>query len=196
MATAATLDSPAVIAAREQLDAHVREIVRWHFSPETGCSFWLEWAKKAGWNPAHEIKTFADLGRFPHFQDEWLRDLQPEVWVPQAYRGRPFNIFETGGTTGMPKQRIGWDDYKTDYSEFSEKLSDEHFPRNHYWLMMGPTGPRRLRLAIEHLANIRGSSCYFIDLDPRWVKKVIVDKQFDQARAYMAHVVDQAVTIL
>jgi hypothetical protein len=28
--------------------------------------------------------------------------------------------------------------------------------------MMGPTGPRRLRLAIEHLANVRGSSCYFM----------------------------------
>ena len=116
--------------------------------------------------------------------------------MPAKYKGRPFNIFETGGTTGMPKQRIGWDDYKIDYSEFSEKICDEHFPRNHYWLMMGPTGPRRLRLAIEHLANVRGSSCYFIDLDPRWVKKVIANKQFDQARAYMEHVVDQAATIL
>jgi hypothetical protein len=61
---------------------------------------------------------------------------------------------------------------------------------------VGPTGPRRLRLAIEHLANFRGSSCYFIDLDPRWVKKVIADKKADVARAYMDHVVDQAVTIL
>ena len=61
---------------------------------------------------------------------------------------------------------------------------------------MGPTGPRRLRLAIEHLANVRGSACYFIDLDPRWVKKLITNKQFDQAKAYMDHVVDQAATIL
>ena len=52
------------------------------------------------------------------------------------------------------------------------KISDAHFPRGGAWLMAGPTGPRRLRLAIEHLANFRGSSCYFIDLDPRWVKKV------------------------
>src|SRR5271165_6228391 len=183
-------------AAREQLDAHVREIVRWHFSPETGCSFWLDWSKRAGWNPATEVKCFDDLLRFPHFQDEWLRDLPNEVWVPKKYQGRPFNIFETGGTTGMPKQRIGWDDYKVDYTEFSEKLPEAHFPRNHYWLMVGPTGPRRLRLAVEHLANVRGSSCYFVDLDPRWVKKVIANKQFDQARAYMDHVVDQAVTIL
>ena len=189
-------DSAPIKAAQDKLDAHVREIVQWHFSPETGTPFWIDWAKKAGWNPATEVKCFADLLRFPHFQDEWLRDLPNEVWVPRKYQGRPFNIFETGGTTGMPKQRIGWDDYKVDYSEFSEKLRDEHFPRNHYWLMVGPTGPRRLRLAVEHLANVRGSSCYFVDLDPRWVKKVISNKQFDQARAYMDHVVAQAVTIL
>ena len=191
-----TVDAAAIQAAQEKLDAHVREIVQWHFSADTGCPFWLDWARTAGWNPATEVKRFADLARFPHFQDEWLRDLQPEVWVPKKFKGRPFSIFETGGTTGMPKQRIGWEDYKVDYSEFSEKISDTHFPRNHFWLMMGPTGPRRLRLAIEHLANVRGSACYFIDLDPRWVKKVIGNKQFEQARAYMEHVVDQAVTIL
>ena len=32
----------------------------------------------------------------------------------------------------------------------------------------------------------------FIDLDPRWVKKVISNKHFDQAKAYMDHVIDQA----
>lgn len=189
-------DSNSIKAASDALDAQVKEIVQWHFSPDTGTPFWLDWAKKAGWNPAMEVKCFTDLMRFPHFQDEWLRDLPNEVWVPKKYQGRPFNIFETGGTTGMPKQRIGWDDYKVDYSEFSAKLSDEHFPRGGHWLMVGPTGPRRLRLAVEHLANLRGSSCYFVDLDPRWVKKVISNKQFDQARAYMDHVVDQAVTIL
>ena len=114
---------------------------------ESGCPFWLDWAKKEGWDPAKEIKTFDDLiTRFPHFQDEWLRDLQPEVWVPKAYEGKPYNIFETGGTTGMPKQRIGWNDYKVDYEEFSDKISDEHFPKGGAWIMVGPTGPRRLRL--------------------------------------------------
>jgi len=190
------MDKSLILDAQNKLDAHVQEIVKWHFSPETGSPFWLDWAAKAGWNPATEVKGFADLMRFPHFQDEWLRDLPNEVWMPKAFQGRPFNVFETGGTTGMPKQRIGWDDYKVDYSEFSEKLSDEHFPRGQHWLMVGPTGPRRLRLAVEHLANVRGSSCYFVDLDPRWVKKVISAKHYDQARAYMDHVVDQALTIL
>ena len=189
------VDPQAVAAAQQQLESHLREIIAWHFSPETGSPFWLEWASK-NWDPRQEIRSFADLLKFPHFQDEWLRDLQPEVWVPAAFQGKPFNIFETGGTTGMPKQRIGWNDFRVDYEEFSGKINDAHFPRGQAWLMVGPTGPRRLRLAIEHLANFRGSSCYFIDLDPRWVKKVIAAKQFDQARAYMDHVVDQGVTLL
>ena len=183
--------------AAEELDAHVVEIIKWHFSPETGSPFWLDWASKQDWSPLEEVRNFKDIcNKFPHFQDEWLRDLPNEVWVPQAYKGRPFNIFETGGTTGMPKQRIGWDDFRIDYTEFSKTLKDEHFPRDHYWMMVGPTGPRRLRLAIEHLANERGCSCYFVDLDPRWVKRLIASKQFDQARAYMDHAIDQALTIL
>ncbi len=106
--------------AQAQLDAHLREIIEWHFNPATGCPFWLDWAKK-NFDPRQEIKAMADVRKFPHFPDESLRDLQPEVWVPAQFKGKPFNIFETGGTTGMPKQRIGWNDYKVDYSEFSEK---------------------------------------------------------------------------
>jgi phenylacetate-coenzyme A ligase PaaK-like adenylate-forming protein len=179
-----------------ELDKHFCEIVRWHFSEETGTPFWRDWQKTAGWNPAEDVTSFADLVRFPHFDGELLRSEPHDRWVPRAYSGRPYTIFETGGTTGMPKQRIGWDDYKTDYEQFSASLNEVAFPRGGHWLMVGPTGPRRLRLAIEHLANFRGSSCYFVDLDPRWVKKLIKSKQFNQAKAYMAHVVDQAVAIL
>lgn len=187
---------PSSAAAAEALDQHVREIIRWHFSPETGCPYWLNWARDCGWNPLDDVRGYADLMRFPHFHDDVLRDMPPEAWVPASYRGRPYNVFETGGTTGMPKQRIGWDDYKTDYEEFSARYGDDVFPRNAHWLMVGPTGPRRLRLAIEHLANVRGGSCFFVDLDPRFVKRVLANQQFDVARQYMDHVVDQAVTLL
>ncbi|MCB1097306.1 MAG: hypothetical protein KDN22_17160 [Verrucomicrobiae bacterium] len=182
--------------ANDQLDAHLREMVAWHFSPETGCPFWLDWAAKQDWDPRDKIQTFADINLFPHFQDEWLRDEKNERFVPKGFGNRPFNIFETGGTTGLPKQRIGWDDYKTDYEMFSDQLEDEFFPRGANWMMVGPTGPRRLRLAIEHLANHRGGSCYFVDMDPRWVKKLIARKQIDEVERYAKHVVDQAVEIL
>ena len=185
-------------AARATLDAHARDIVKAHFSPETGTPYWLDFAKTCGWNPLDSIHTFDDIiERFDTFDgDRLLRELPLEQWIPRAYQGRPFTVFETGGTTGMPKQRIGWDDFRIDYEHFSNTLSDDSFPRGEYWLMMGPTGPRRLRLAIEHLANHRGCSTFFVDLDPRWVKKLISSGQGEQARAYMDHVVEQAVTIL
>jgi phenylacetate-coenzyme A ligase PaaK-like adenylate-forming protein len=187
----------AVSAARAALDAHVREIVRWHFSPETGTPVWLDFARSAGFDPLRDVGGIDDLvARFPNFDGERLRTDPHEQWIPRALRGRPFTIFETGGTTGMPKQRIGWDDYKRDYERFSDTLPDESFPRGAYWLMVGPTGPRRLRLSIEHLANHRGSSCYFVDLDPRWVKKLIAGGDAAGARAYMEHVVEQALVLL
>jgi phenylacetate-coenzyme A ligase PaaK-like adenylate-forming protein len=192
----AAVDPKAAQDAAERLDAHVREIVAWHFSPDTGCPFWLDWAKRAGWDPVAEVRSFNDLRRFPHFQDEWLRDEPNERWIPKAYAGRPFYVFETGGTTGMPKQRIGWEDHLRDYEEFSEALDDTAFPRGANWLMLGPTGPRRLRLAIEHLAHVRGGSCYHVDLDPRWVKRLIAEKDFETAKRYKKHVVEQGATIL
>ena len=145
------------------LDAHFREILRWHFSPETGCPFWLNWAASRHWNPAEEITSFSQIDRFPNFEDAWLRDEPNESWISRAFTGRPYKVFETGGTTGLPKQRLSWEDHLIDYEEFSEHLDEEAFPRGANWLMLGPTGPRRLRISIEHLANSRGGSCYFVD---------------------------------
>src|SRR5437899_6978990 len=86
------INAAEIETARAKLDTQVREMIQWHFSPETGCPFWLEWASKAGWDPRQEVKTFDHVvSRFPHFQDEWLRDLQPEVWVPARFKGRPYN---------------------------------------------------------------------------------------------------------
>jgi len=189
-------DAKAVESAAEALEAHLREMVRWHFSPETGCPYWLERARLLGIDPVEEVQSFAGLRKFGRFDDEVLRKEDPARFIPEAFAGRPYNVFETGGTTGMPKQRIGWEDYKTDYSEFSDHYGPDFFPMGANWLMVGPTGPRRLRLSIEHLANVRGGACYFIDLDPRWVKRLIARGELQMARLYQEHVVDQAVTII
>jgi phenylacetate-coenzyme A ligase PaaK-like adenylate-forming protein len=182
--------------AKQRLDRHVREIVQWHFHPETGAPFWLEYAKKLDFDPRKDVETFEDLRRFPLFQDEWLRGGPVRRWVPKAYSDRPIFVFETGGTTGTPKTRISIDDFRTDYELFSETLPDAYFPKSGNWLMLGPSGPRRLRLAVEHLAQHRGGICFCVDLDPRWVIKLIQKGWSDQLEAYKKHVIDQAITTL
>ena len=70
------------------------------------------------------------------------------------------------------------------------------FPRGADWLSLGPTGPRRLRLAVEHLAQHRGGICFMVDLDPRWVIKLIKMGQPKMAEQYKQHVVEQGLTLL
>ncbi len=182
--------------AREKLDAHVREVVAWHFNPETGTPFWLERAKTLGFDPRKDVRTFDDLKKFGLFEDEWLRGGPVRRWVPKALQDRPIYVFETGGTTGLPKSRVNIEDFRTDYELFSKTLPDEYFPKGANWLMLGPSGPRRLRLAVEHLCHYRGGICFCVDLDPRWVVKVIKKGWMEHLQAYQEHVIDQALTIL
>jgi hypothetical protein len=185
-----------VRAARDRLDAWVREVVAWHFSPETGCPFWLEQAKKLDWDPRREVRGFADLSRFGPCRDDWLRGGPVSRWVPRGYAGRRVYVFETEGSTGAPGTRIDIEDLRTDYAMFSATLPEEFFPRGADWVSMGPTGPRRLRLAAEYLAQERGGICFLLDHDPRWVAKTLQRGATELAEMYKTHVVDQALTVI
>ena len=182
--------------ARAQLDQHVREIVRWHFSPETGTPFWLEKAKGFKFNPLKDVQTFDDLRLFGFFEDDWLRGGPVNRWIPRGLADRPWYVFETGGTTGIPKSRVVADDFRIDYEMFSDSLPEKFFPKKSNWLMLGPSGPRRLRLAVEHLCQYRGGICFCIDLDPRWVVKLIKKGWMEHLKAYQEHCIDQAMTVL
>ena len=182
--------------ARQKLDAHAYEIVQWHFHESTGCPFWLERKGGLGFDPLTEVKGFDDLKKFPLFEDEWLRGGPIQRWVPKGLSDKPVYVFETGGTTGIPKSRMVIEDHWTDYELFSDTLPDQYFPRDSNWLMLGPSGPRRLRLAVEHLAQHRGGICFCIDLDPRWVVKLIKQGWMEHLEAYKKHCIDQALTVL
>jgi phenylacetate-coenzyme A ligase PaaK-like adenylate-forming protein len=185
-----------VETARQRLDAWVREVVAWHFDPKTGAPFWLDFAARAGFDPRAEVKTYDDLARFGFFQDEWLRGGPVQRWVPKGLAGRPTYVFETGGSTGVPKSRISAEDFRIDYELFSDTLPEQYFPKGADWLHVGPSGPRRLRLAVEHLCQHRGGICFMVDLDPRWVIKLVKWGEMGMLERYKQHVVDQALTLL
>ena len=182
--------------ARSRLDEHTLKTVHWHFSEETGSPFWLEKKAELKFDPLTDVKSFDDLKKFPHFEDEWLRGGPVRRWVPKGHANKPTYVFETGGTTGIPKSRVVVEDHWTDYELFSDTLPEKYFPKGSNWLMLGPSGPRRLRLAVEHLAQYRGGICFCIDLDPRWVVKLIKKGWMEHLEEYKKHCIDQAVTVL
>lgn len=185
-----------VSKAKNELDAQTVEIVKLHFDPDQGAPFWLEKAKTYDFDPLTDVNCFDDLKKFPLFEDDWLRGGPVTRFLPKKLHDKAKFVFETGGTTGIPKSRCVVDDFRIDYEVFSETLPDESFPRGSNWLMLGPSGPRRLRLAVEHLCQYRGGICFCIDLDPRWVVKLLKKGRVEEAKEYSDHCIDQAVTIL
>ncbi|MEC7678522.1 MAG: hypothetical protein VX694_04570 [Planctomycetota bacterium] len=200
MSTAENSVSPEVAQqsadAKDRLNEHTLKTVHWHFSDETGSPFWLQKKSELNFDPLKDVKSFDDLKKFPHFEDEWLRGGPVNRWVPKGHAGKPTYVFETGGTTGIPKSRVVLEDHWKDYELFSDTLPDEYFPKGSNWLMLGPSGPRRLRLAVEHLAQYRDGICFCIDLDPRWVVKLIKKGWMEHLEEYKKHCIDQAVTVL
>ena len=180
---------------KAMLDAHVRAMVKWHFSEETGSPFWLEKKKTYDFDPL-EITDFAGLKQFPVFEDDWLRGGPVRRWLPKGLEGKPLYVFETGGTTGTPKSRLVAEDHWIDYELFSDTLPEDKFPMGGDWLMLGPSGPRRLRLAVEHLAQYRGGLAFCVDLDPRFVVKSLKAGNTEVAKDYQKHVIDQAWIVL
>ena len=161
-----------------------------------GAPFWIEKAKSFKFNPLKDVNTFEDIKLFGLFEDEWLRGGPVTRWIPKGLKDKPWYVFETGGTTGIPKSRVVADDFRIDYEQFSETLPEKFFPKKSNWLMLGPSGPRRLRLAVEHMTQHRGGICFCVDLDPRWVVKVIKKGWMEHLKAYQEHVIDQAMTVL
>ncbi len=188
--------------AKQQLDAQVRGSMAWQCNPGTGTPFSLDAVArespllKLAFDPRREVKGFADLQKFGHFEDDWLRGGPVRRWVPKALHNKPIYVFETGGTTGIPKSRVVVEDHWIDYELFSDTLPEKYFPKGSNWLMLGPSGPRRLRLAVEHLCQHRGGVCFCLDLDPRWVIKLIKKGWMEHLKAYQEHVIDQALTVL
>ena len=122
-----------VKAAKDRLDAHLRETVEWHFNPETGSPFWLEKARGLTFDPRKEVRRFADLQKFPLFEDEWLRGGPVRRWVPKGLKDKPIYVFETGGTTGIPKSRVVIEDHWLDYGSLATRSPTNSSPK-------GPTG--------------------------------------------------------
>ncbi|MEL6107130.1 MAG: hypothetical protein AAFU85_13895, partial [Planctomycetota bacterium] len=106
MSTAVTPEiTQAASEALDRLNEHTLKTVHWHFSEETGSPFWLGKKSELNFDPLTDIKSFDDLKKFPHFEDEWLRGGPISRWVPKGHQGKPTYVFETGGTTGIPKSR-------------------------------------------------------------------------------------------
>ncbi|WP_433260661.1 phenazine antibiotic biosynthesis protein [Actinosynnema sp. CS-041913] len=184
--------------ARPDPDEFVRAAMAWHFDPETGSPFWLGRAPSLDFDPRADVKSLADLRLFPNLVDE-LRDVPVADLIPRGYGPRPdlVGVYESGGTTGPPKRVVVTPDWMARAVAWSSATMDAHgVPRNVGWLGMVPTGPHIAGEFFRRYAVERGGLGFAIDVDPRWVKKLLARGRADEVESYLDHLTEQAVFVL
>jgi phenylacetate-coenzyme A ligase PaaK-like adenylate-forming protein len=179
-------------------DEFIQAAMEWHFGPTTGSPFWLERAKTLDFDPRTDVMSFDDLTLFPNVTNE-LRDVRAEDLIPQGYGPHPdvVGVYESGGTTGAPKRVV----ILRDWWDRMVALQIAHLeargaPRNCNWLALLPSGPHMAGAMVRWHAAAMGGVPFTIDMDPRWVKKLIAAGNAEQARVYAEHLIDQAAFVL
>ena len=172
----------------------IQAAMEWHFSPETGSPFWLKRADSLDFGPRKDVTSFADLTLFPNIANE-LRDVPVRELIPQGYGPNPqvVGVYESGGTTGAPKRVVFLQDWVDKVIAWQNVYLDERgIPRDLDWLLVSPNGPHAIGDLMGRQAVSRGGIAFTIDMDPRWVKKVIAAGKADEAAAYVEHLTEQA----
>ncbi|GCE15622.1 phenazine biosynthesis protein [Tengunoibacter tsumagoiensis] len=179
-------------------DELVRETMQWHFQPQTGSPFWLRQKDQLPFDPLTDIRTVADLYRFPDVSSQW-KHIAVEDLIPRGCRQEQaweFSVFESGSTTGSPKRIIESTSRRRGIDWINSMLTMHGIPEQGHWLHIGPTGPHIVGRSIGLVAHLRSSLCYYIDFDPRWVKKCIQQQRLDITKLYLDHIISQAVNAL
>lgn len=186
-------------AVQDDVIARLRRVLRVHFDPCGGSSYWLDRQRELGFDVVEEIREPADLRRLGVMQPSDLADRPLLDFVPRRLHAtrHEWVVAQTGGTTGKPV----WTAYRWD--EFADafvrpfEVAAEHvgFPHGENWLYVGPSGPHVIGRAAAQLARCLGSPEPFtVDFDPRWAKK-LPDGSFAQRR-YLEHVIEQALDVM
>lgn len=178
---------------RPDPDEFLRAAMRWHFSPETGSPFWLAQARTLDFDPVADVRGFADLTLFPNMANT-LRNVRAEDLIPRGYGQRPevVGVYDSGGTTGPPKRVVLLRDWLNMLVAWSSATLDGHgVPQNVNWLLVVPSGPHLVGETFIRQVVSRGGVPFMVDMDPRWVKRLISEGKSAEARAYAEHLVDQ-----
>ena len=191
------LDLPRTTPPRDSV-AYLRAAIAWHFGADTGSPYWLRTAKDLDFNPLTDITAFTDLRLFPNLVDE-LRGVPAKDLIPRGYGAPPPlpQIFESGGTTGAPKRTVQLPDWIAQTVQWHvEDFSAGGFVSGRGLLSLMPGGPHGVGYFSRLVSERLGSIFFPVDLDPRWVKKLVARGAGTEVAAYVEHVIEQAKFIL
>lgn len=175
-------------------DELVQAVVEWHFNPRTGSPFWLDRLSGLGFDPRREVRSVADLGRFPDVSAD-LVTAPVRSLVPRGCLD-PVRVYESGGTLGPPKRIVETGSRYRALHWVDTVMRCHGVGQTRAWLHVGPTGPHIVGRSVGLLAEARGAVCFYVDFDPRWARRLVSNGDLDGARDYVAHILDQVLDVV
>lgn len=179
-------------------DEWTRHVVRRHFDPETGSPYWLERAAADRSFDPRDITRYDQLVELGPFPLDVLRQQDPARMVPKAV-ARPLQgrVWETGGTTGTPC-RVFYTKQMLEHRAIWRRwmIHNSGFERDRTWLHAAPVGPHLYGQTAWELADGFASMIYTIDMDPRWVKRLVRSGRQGEVNKYVTHLLEQVTNVL
>ncbi|MDE1480239.1 phenazine antibiotic biosynthesis protein [Xenorhabdus bovienii] len=183
--------------ASQDPNRFVQEIMKWHFSEETGTDFWLVMRQELPFNPIRDVNTFNDLRKFPDISAR-LRTVPIQHLLPRGLKhDQQVSVYESGGTTETPKYVVAYDTWiqaLVDWRMSSYKNRPGRPVGN--TLAAVPSGPHIGGAINKVRAQKLGGLCFMIDIDPCWVKRSISEGDMACVRRYSSHLADQIENML
>jgi hypothetical protein len=190
----------------QDIDTHLKEIIRLHFDEDSGAPYWVNKQSELSFDPLSDINSIEDLQLF--HEDEHYNQFpadklksEPKSFIPQKYGNQDYRLYSSGGRTGEPKWTAwvnngGWDLLinRIDYQLDSDNVSS-----GGDWAYIGPTGPHPFGYFTRELAIQRDGQFLTIDLDPRWVRKTKTDNTLAEngvGKRYIEHLQSQTKPLL
>ncbi|MEU9671486.1 arylcarboxylate reductase [Streptomyces bobili] len=193
------VDPDAYVARRRDtdLDAWTRTVVRRHFDPVAGSPYWLGRAAQLDFDP-RDITRYDELTAFGPFPLDRLREEDPADLVPLAVP-RPLagRVWDSGGTTGTPCRVFYTPDmllHRAIWRRWS--FVREGFAPGRAWLQATPTGPHLIGNGVREVSELHAGQVYAVDMDPRWVKRLIRAGRLAEVGDYTTHLLEQITDVL
>lgn len=178
-----------------QFNLHLKDILTWHFSEETGSNFWLERKEKFDFDPINDINFFEDLYLFPDVTED-LKITKIDDLIPKKFKQKKFNIIESGGTSGPPKRLIVFDEWLDLLTSWRLDNNFQMFNKGGFNMLASlPSGPHIVSLINKKRVETLGGNFFTIDMDPRWVKKMILE-DIPYTKEYVNHLMEQIENII
>lgn len=181
------------------MDEWLSHVLAIHFHPVEGSPYWLDRQSSLGFDVRREVRSLEELHRVGPMPEEDLRSRPLEDFLPGRFATRQTGLVvgETGGTAGPSKYTAyrGGEFQRAFIDPFLAVAEARGFPRGGGWLYLGPSGPHLISKAAVWMARRMGSrEPFFIDFDPRWVKKLMPGSMGWER--YFQHLEEQALSVL